>query len=213
VKWQAYEENIAAVFFEPEPKEAQALRDKVGPRHTVIEAGLSNVDRRRKLFLTWNPEVSSLHEPNFDLLINYGIHNPHFEVIGTQDVECVRYDTLFREGRVPAPDAIKIDTQGHEYEVLQGFGGLLDLCLAIELEAHFYPVYKGQKLLYQIIDLLSAYDFVLRRLDPIRHYNGDLVEADAVFTKPLRVIQPRSALDRLKHCLICDVWGLEQYQL
>ena len=69
----------------------------------------------------------------------------------------------FTTRKSPAPDAIKIDVQGFEFQVLQGFGSLLQHCLGIELEAHFYPIYRGQKLLHDIVSMLSDYGLVLRK--------------------------------------------------
>ena len=87
---------------------------------------------------------------------------------------------------MPAPDAVKIDVQGYEHEVLQGFGGLLQGCLGIELETHVYPVYQDQKLLGDLIALLEPYGFVLRRLSPVPSFDGDVVELDAWFTQEHR---------------------------
>ncbi len=212
-KWHPYGRHVAAILIEPAPDSAHQLRRSLGNRHSVIEAGLSNVDGPRSLFVTQNPLCSSLLEPNLDVLRNYGVGRPHFDIVGRLDIDCRRYDSLHQAGMAPPPDAIKIDTQGHEYEVLQGFGGLLADCLGIELETHLYPIYRGQKLLHQIIDLLSTYDFVLRRLEQSPNFGGDLVEAQAYFTKPRRVIATLPALAKLKHALLCEVWSLGKYAL
>ena len=137
----------------------------------------------------------------------------HFEVVDRCNVECTRYDLLFSEGRVPKPDAIKIDSQGYEYEILQGFGGLLQGCLGIELEAHFYKLYREQKLLHKLIELLDSYDLVLRRLNPVPHFGGDLVEVDAYFTKRRQSVMNLSAIQRSKFDLLTDIWELPKYQL
>jgi FkbM family methyltransferase len=210
-KWLPYEKYVAAVLIEPAPDSAEHLRRIVAAGHRVIEAGLSNIDGPRGLFVTRNPVCSSLHEPNEEVLKHYGIWRPHFEVVGRQEVQCRRYDSLFLAGQAPAPEAIKIDTQGHEFEVLEGFGGLLVDCLGIELEAHFYPAYRSQKLFHQIVELLATYNFVLRRMEPADSFGGDLVEANVYFTKPRRIVERRSSLERLKHDFLCEVWCLDRY--
>jgi FkbM family methyltransferase len=48
-------------------------------------------------------------------------------------VRSLRYDQLHAKGVVPVPHVVKIDFQGCEYEVLEGFGELLDQVLGIEL--------------------------------------------------------------------------------
>lgn len=179
-KWHPVRDRLFPVQFEPNPEEAQKLR--AGDGGLVIEAALSNITERHNLTITLNKHCNSLLKPNEALLSNYNIRG-HFNVVGSLGVDCVRYDGLYQKGLVPIPDVIKIDTQGFEFQVLMGFGGLLQDVLAIELEAHFYPLYRDQKLLHDLIGLLDGFGFVLRKLVPIDHFDGDLVEADAYFTK------------------------------
>lgn len=94
----------------------------------------------------------------YEVLQQYSVA-PIFSVVGTQETDCVRYDDLFRMQAAPLPDVVKIDVQGFEYEVLLGFGHLLQNCMAIELEAHVVPIYKGQKLLGDLIDILTHWIF------------------------------------------------------
>jgi hypothetical protein len=134
-----------------------------------------------------------------------------YKVTGHAEVSCVRYDTLFFEGRVPAPDVIKVDVQGYEYEVLQGFGSLLETCLGIEVEADLYPVYHGQKLLHDMVRFLADFGFVLRGVYPKRGFDGDLVELDARFTKNRTVWEPMSPQVKDKFRLLCKVWSIPDY--
>jgi FkbM family methyltransferase len=212
-KWQPHLESITPVLFEPNPKEADELRTRF-PYALVVEAALSNVTGRRNLIVTENPTCISLRHPNQEFLANYDIH-PHLRVTGTQEVECTRYDALHQQGSVPNPDVIKLDVQGCEYEVLLGFGALLQDCLGIELETHFYPAYREQRLLHEIITLLDAYGFVLRKLDQNKmdHFDGDLVEVDAFFTKPRSVVRSYDQVQRRKFDLLTDVWQLAHYRL
>jgi FkbM family methyltransferase len=209
-KWLPYLDSITPILFEPNPEEAAALRANF-TYATVVEAALGNVVGRRNLVITENPTCISMRSPNQEFLAAYTIH-PHLRVKGTQEVECTRYDILHRKGIVPAPDAIKLDVQGCEYEVLIGFGALLQDCLGIELEAHFYPLYRDQHLLHEIIALLGDYGFVLRKLDQNKmdHFDGDLVEVDAFFTKPLSVVRSYDQIQRRKFDLLTTVWQLAQ---
>jgi hypothetical protein len=115
------------------------------------------------------------------------------------------------KGAVPVPDAIKIDVQGFEYEVLLGFGHLLADCLGIELETHFYPIYKGQKLIGDIVSLLDDFDFVLRALKHVPNFDGDAIEFDAFFTKRRDKILDLCDPDKKKFSLLTDVCELTPY--
>jgi FkbM family methyltransferase len=208
-KWLPHLEKIDPILFEANPGEAARLRAAF-PGSQVIEAGLSNVSETRDLIITKNHFCISLLNPNQTLLDNYVI-KPHFEVVGRRSVYCTRFDTLFAQGIVRAPDVIKIDVQGFEYEVLLGFGGLLSSCIGIELEAHLYPLYENQKLLHDLIGLLQDFGLVLRKIAPVPHFDGDIVEVDAYFTRPRPSIQKLPDNERWKFDLLTGVWGLQHY--
>ena len=147
LKWMLNAAQITPVVFEPLPSEAAAIRHTLIriPQAKVLENALAHVSGIQTLYVTAGSDCSSLREPNFEVLRRYSIGSL-FKIVGTQQVNCVRYDELSRAGIAPIPDVIKIDVQGFEYEVLLGFGSLLHDCLAIELETHLTPLYRGQKL-------------------------------------------------------------------
>jgi FkbM family methyltransferase len=211
-KWRPRLASITPVLFEPNPTEAAELRAQFSDA-VVVEAALSNITGRRNLVITENPTCTSLRHPNQEFLAGYDIRR-HLRVTGTQEVECTRYDVLYGQGIVPPPDAIKLDVQGCEYEVLLGFGALLQDCLGIELETHFYPLYREQRLLHEIIALLGEYGFVLRKLEQNKmdNFDGDLVEVDAFFTKPRSVVLSYDPIRRRKFDLLTEVWQLTQYR-
>jgi FkbM family methyltransferase len=212
-KWHPHADAIRAIMFEPDPEEAARLRDQIGPnsRHMVFDHGLSNLVGRQKLYVTVNSLDSSLLPPNAEFLANYEIR-PHFELERQAEVDCTRYDVLYYEGKVPSPDAIKIDVQGFEFQVLEGFGSLLQHCLGIELEAHFYPLYREQKLLHEIIGMLRDYGLMLRTLQLVGQFDGDLVEVNAFFTKSRHAVRSLSPPQRRKFDLLTKVWELPVYR-
>jgi FkbM family methyltransferase len=202
------------ILFEPNPIEAQKIRGQLSgfKKSLVIEAGLGHIDGVKNFLMTRNPTCSSVLEPNFDYLNQYGIAY-HFAVARKGEIQISRYDTLFENGVVPLPDAIKIDVQGFEYEVLLGFGSLLKSALAIKLEAHLYPVYRGQKLLGDLVGLLGQSGFNLRYIDlnKLENFAGDCVEVDAYFSKDRRAVRNLSSGAREKFDLIAEVWKLPSY--
>jgi FkbM family methyltransferase len=211
--WLPHAGRIAPVLFEPNPEEARKLRERLGQHYgeaLVLETGLSNRTGEQALNIAAYWGCSSMRQPEWETLSRYRIA-PAFKVERQVGIACTRYDRLHAEGRVPAPDAIKVDVQGYEYEVLQGFGGLLQTCLGIEIETHVYPLYKGQRLLHDMVALLADFGFVLRNLKPVGSFDGDLVEMDAWFTKDIRHWRGLDAAGRAKFGLLCEAWGLIDY--
>ena len=182
-EWLPHLSSIRAVLFEPNPSEAALARAKLESCRDgiVVERALGNRAEKRTLHVTRSLGCTSLLDPNHKLLQPYTIA-PAFRVTHEIEVECERYDTLMANGEVPQPDAIKIDVQGFEYQVLEGFGNALNECLGVKVEAHFRPIYHGQKLLHDMVDLLARTGLSLRRIQPVDHFDGDIVEVDAWFT-------------------------------
>ncbi len=212
-RWLAHADAILPVLFEPNPVEAAKLRASLTQSYAaglVVETGLSHIAGEQPLNIARYWGCTSLRKPNAAVLGKYRI-GPIFDVVDTTSVGCTRYDTLYHLGQVPPPDAIKIDVQGYEYEVLQGFGGLLQTCLAIELETHVYPIYRDQKLLHDLIAFLADFGFVLRRLSPVPSFDGDIVELDAWFTKDRAAWTRLSAAEREKFTMICGIWDVIDY--
>lgn len=210
--WMLRADRITPIVFEPLAAEADQLRPTIGriPGAQVVARALADSSGSRTLYVTSGSSCSSLREPNDVFLRAYSIA-PLFRVARRLEVDCVRYDELFAQGVVPAPDVIKIDVQGFEYEVLQGFGDLLHSCLGVELEAHLYELYKGQKLLGDLVALLAGYGLVLRQVRPTGNFDGDCVEVDAFFTRRRDAAGAWSDTQKSKFATLCDAWQLSPY--
>ena len=211
-QWARRASLLRPILFEPNESEAERTREVLSTFRDaeVIETALSNIDGFRNLHVARAVGCTSVLKPNADILDRYGLF-PIFETVQTTSVRCARYDTLHRQGIVPDPDVIKIDVQGYEYEVLSGFGGLLQNCLGIELEAHFYPIYQGQKLLSDLVDLLDGYGLVLRSIRPVPNFRGDIVEVDAFFTRASHHLSSLSKSQKKKYDILNVVWGLPDH--
>jgi FkbM family methyltransferase len=94
-----------------------------------------------------------------------------------RDLEVITLDTLMSKDdtNIPKPDLLTLDTQGTEYECLQGAEDLLNSnVLAIRCEIAFFSLYKDQKLFSDIFNLLSSHNFQfvefthLGKLSPFR---------------------------------------------
>ena len=208
-KWQRHLRKIRPVLFEPNPAEAARLRPTL-PSYSdaiVVEHGLAAAAGKYTLNLAHWPGCTSLLTPDRDILAGYKIA-PLYETVDQISVECVRFDELYRSGKVPLPDVVKIDVEGYEYEVLLGFGDLLHDVIGIETEAWFYPVFKGQKLLHDLVALLLPFGLSLRRIETVDGFEGDLVCVNAFFTRGKAGKPDLTPAQMPKYSLLQQVWGL-----
>jgi len=85
-----------------------------------------------------------------------------------EQIECQRLDDVLDKLDQPFPyHFIKIDTQGAEFQILQGAEKFLSVhCIGLHLELFVIPLYKGIKLLPDVVDYLGYFDFELIRKDP-----------------------------------------------
>lgn len=78
---------------------------------------------------------------------------------------------------------LKIDTQGYEWEVLDGAKGILPSVCGIQMELSLMPLYEGQHLWRESIARLEAEGFFLWALEPVfvDPSNGRTLQMDALF--------------------------------
>ena len=207
-KWRRHQRHIRSVHFEPNPKEAARLRPALAQTDAlVVEHGLAAVTGSYTLNIAHWPGCTSLRAADPAVLEGYKIA-PLYATVKQVNVHCVRFDELYHAGKVPAPDVIKVDVEGYEHEVLSGFGDLLHGVLGIEAEAWFYPVFKGQKLLHDIVALLARFCLHLRRIEPVEGFEGDLVCVNAYFTRGKAGQPDLTDQQQWKFALLQRVWGL-----
>ena len=209
-KWRRYRRQTRSVMFEPNPAEAARLRSapSASAAALVVESGLAAAAGPYTLNVAHWTGCSSMLEADPEALAGYKIA-PLYVAEQRVAVDCARYDELHRAGKAPAPDAIKVDVEGFEYQVLSGFGDLLHGVIGIEAESWFYPVFKGQKLLPDIVALLAGFDLRLRRIEKVPGFEGDLVCVNAYFTRGNARHPDLTREQRPKFTLLERVWGLD----
>ena len=91
------------------------------------------------------------------------------------DVRCLTVDQYCAERGV-VPDVMLLDTQGSEFEILEGATVALQHVQAIILEWSTAPLYEGQKYLPDIERLLAKSGFVLeRQINLWGNFHGDAI--------------------------------------
>lgn len=141
--------------------------------------------------------MSSMFRPNADTLYRFQDRETKAEVVSVEQLEVRRLDDVIPESTV---DALKIDAQGGELEVLLGAQKLLGSGLLLaEIEVSFIERYISQPLFGDVVAFMRSYGFDLLDLYRLRRYyrtnyrilrkcqiisnaqSGQLSYADAIF--------------------------------
>jgi FkbM family methyltransferase len=205
--WAGVEDSIVTVMFDPNADGTDDACAKKFFKSMVVKCALGAEVGAGTLHVTRQPQCSSLRAPNADVLRRYASASA-FDVTSMVEVPVTTYLHMFKSHKVPRPNVLTIDAQGFEYEVLIGFGPLLNSCLAIHLKGYLYPIYKSQKLFHHLTALIGAAGLVLRKISPVDHFEGDIVEVDAFYTVRKERVAGLNALDAWKLALVEWEWGL-----
>ncbi|HWA53647.1 MAG TPA: FkbM family methyltransferase [Solirubrobacterales bacterium] len=108
----------------------------------------------------------------------------------TQSIEVISVDEALAEQSAQPHDAyLKADTQGYEHEVLAGASEALPRCRAVELELSLTPIYEGQLLLGEMIELMRSKGFRPTHLEPefVDPQSGELLCVNGLFQPAARI--------------------------
>ena len=127
-----------------------------------------------KLNINYDPYTSSLYKFNPYYNGHYFFNMDHDYIFGEvckpmveRSVDLVTIDHMFRDmPDFPKPDFLSLDTQGSEWDILNGARETLkNSVLAVALEVEFHSIYQGQKLFGDISGLLSSLGFQFVKFD------------------------------------------------
>jgi FkbM family methyltransferase len=92
-------------------------------------------------------------------------------------------DSFLADGTITRMDALKIDVQGAELEVLHGSKNLLEQCTAVQLEVSFRRVYEKAPLAHEIVVFFAEKGFRLYDISGTYKRPADraLIQADFFF--------------------------------
>ena len=136
-----------------------------------LKAGLWNIDTEKTLYITNHPFCSSLFKPN-EAYKNYDF--PNFIQRTINKTETVKVTTL--DSMDVQPDFIKIDTQGSEYEILEGAKNTIEKHKPILLlELWVNEAYENTQLLPKVWMMLKSYFLLELRTEYPWYYNNKIV--------------------------------------
>jgi len=132
--------------FEPLYSAYAELRERWGvdPRVRLSNLALSNQSGYGELLVTQGDGQGS------SLLAGAPAHD--YQIVDRQVCELARYDVI-AEGT--GYNTLVVDVQGHELEVLQGFGAALLDFDYLNIECSEQPIYQGGACAQQIVDYLA----------------------------------------------------------
>jgi FkbM family methyltransferase len=168
--WRELGPHALLVGFDPDPAECARLNDASGDptRERYEPLALAANDGEANLHLTADPQSSSLYPPDPRAVRRYPELWRH-EPRGTQRIITSTIDAWAQNAGVGSVDALKVDVQGAELDVLRGTGQQLASMRVIEAEVEFLALYEGQPLFNDVDRFLRDQGFGLWRLRDIHH--------------------------------------------
>jgi len=203
-RWNKYNDILAIYALEPIYDEFIKLKKKLNKSVQIFNDALSDKEGYKIFYETKGPYQSSFLQPNFKF-VNQFPNSDRFNIKKKIKIYCKKLDN-FKDNF----DFIKIDTQGYNYNVLSGGIKKIKSTLAIEIEAEFVKIYKGQKLFEDTKTFLEKNNFImidflnLRRWSWSRsHILGRLIFGNVLFIKdPIKLLKNYSQYKKLIVILI-----------
>lgn len=206
--WQPFAAGLNICSFTPFADQLEGLRAALptSAGHMVVGKALSDRNGTSPFYVTRNKAYSSVFKPDFLRLKGYP-STDDYQIASETRIETCRFDSLVKQGLAAPPDVIRLEMPGLEYNALRGMGDLLDKVMAVEAALYLYPVYKKQKLLADIVDLLESSGLVLFRLAPPTRigtqFGHEIAKMTGIF---LRKQRPVERVGRYQ--LLEEIWAL-----
>ncbi len=171
------------VCFEPLPEAHRTLQHAFKrDDKTIVHKRIALGDRRDSLQI--NVSENSVSSSLLTLLPSHSDAAPDSVYVDTVETDVQPLDDVFgeyasAENRV----FLKIDTQGYEWNVLDGARQCLRQIDGLLLEMSMVPLYEGQRLWKEILDRLERDGFVLWQVHPgfSDPAGGRMLQFDGVF--------------------------------
>ncbi len=174
-----------ALSFEPSLKaHKKLLENSVNDANWKVfrPLALGNKNSQTVINISKNSVSSSLLNINEEHIKNA----PDSETIDKQHTEEIKLDDLFHELEIENKNLfLKIDTQGYEFQVLEGAKKTLDKFKGILVEVSLVELYEDQKKWQEIVDFVQNFGFKLWSVDRgfTNKINGKTLQMDLCFFK------------------------------
>ena len=156
----------SAYCFEPNPKVFKILETKFNINENIelINLGVSNITNK----IMFNENIDSSSSSINDLNVNSKYYKNNFfllnflnrnEVTKKIQIQVINLNDFFVKKKIEKIDLLKIDTEGHELQILQGLKDKIDVVKLIHFEHHFDDMIIKNYTLSNIHDLLTQNGF------------------------------------------------------
>lgn len=163
-RWSPLRDHVTAILFDPLDETTGSGRDRYFPVALAGEAGEATLNVTRRVTMT------STLLPNAPLLARFWDKPDHTAIVSTFTVPTDRLDNVMGANGIVL-DAIKIDVQGGEYDILSGArAALADSLFLAEIEVSFLERYVGLRTFEAVVALMKERGFDLVDIGRIKRY-------------------------------------------
>ena len=162
-QWLPYLDYLQVSAFEPYGPEWLRLCNTVPKNVSVFPVALAETSGRREFHVLKTPSGSSLLKPNMAFR-EYWTED-YIGLEKTILVDCKSFADFRKANGLPAPELLKLDTQGTEGAILAGFWVEDWQALqAVKVEVSFVELYHGQMLFPELHAMLTNHGLTLMDL-------------------------------------------------
>lgn len=189
-RWAALRDHVTGVLFDPLDATTGSGRDRYFPVAVARSKGW------QRLHVTKRVSMTSMLLPNSALLARFWDKPEHTTIVATQDVPTDSLDAIMQSNGI-APDVVKIDVQGGEYEILAGARQVFaDSVFLTEVEVSFFERYAGLRTFSDVVALMREFNFDLIDLSRLKRYR---------YRNAFNVVNPALGMgDRAGRLAFCD---------
>lgn len=170
------------VSFEPMSKAYQELQTlaTIDPNWETVQSGIGNYNGETMINISANSYSSSV----LNMLPLHLESAPDAVYTKQERIKIQTIDALIDQFYSPGMNLyVKIDTQGFERQVFEGCLGSLSKISGFQMELSLQPLYEGESLMEEMLNLLRAYGYKLKLIHS-GHQNyetGELLQVEGYF--------------------------------
>ena len=167
--WNTLVPHARLIGFDADAQECARLADQFPQtRFVPLALGRASGPGLINVYRTPSSNSSYAHEESWLGPLDIPREGDHLAEVA--EVQFTTLDDWCAEEGVAVVDAIKLDVQGAELEILNGAERVLASVRAVELETCFNPLFVGTPLFGEVDAFMRARGFALWRLRDLAHY-------------------------------------------